>query len=89
MARHRRPKVSVKVVEPKERFQGEASPARAEAHLQACADCARRRVELAEEALDFDVPLRLSRPAPDPSWRLPLGLETAAAGTSLFLPLIA
>lgn len=65
----------------------EPERARAEAHLQACADCARRKVELAREALDFDVPLRLPRRAPSPR-RLSLRLAAAAAvaSTLFFLP---
>lgn len=65
----------------------EVEEASVKAHVRACAACARRERELAKEALDFDVPLRLPRRAPSPR-RLSLRLAAAAAvaSTLFFLP---
>lgn len=65
----------------------EVEEASVKAHAHACAACARRERELAEEALDFDVPLRLPRRARRSLRRsLPLAAAAAAASLLLFLP---
>ena len=65
----------------------EVEEASVKAHVRACAACARRKVELAKEALDFDVPLRLPRRARRSLRRsLPLAAAAAAASLLLFLP---
>lgn len=66
--------------------------AHAEAHIAACAACARRREELVREAREFDLPLHLPRPAPRWRFRFPLALRVgfaaacAAFAMLLFLP---